>query len=257
MQVAIERHTDAAHLNSIVNHPDVYRYVRGSADGPLDLAPVIVGNDNVFALGGEHGAILFSRVQPGLFEGHSQCLPQGRGQWMIDFTQACLQWIFTRTEAVECLTRVPDGNAPAKALAKGIGGQLAFTVANGWMLDGKVVPADIYSLTIQDWMKTAPGLVERGQWFHQRLEEELAKIGKSELAHPDDDNHDRYVGAAVDMISGGQPHKGVVFYNRFAAMSGYLPIILLSVDPVVVDVGTAILEMRGDDFAVRELPAAA
>jgi len=255
--IEITRHTDAAHINAILNHPDVYPWVRGPVDGPLDMGPLMQqAGEHVYVLMGVHGGQVYERLQPGLFEVHSQFLAAGRGAWAIEATRQSLEWMFTRTEAMELLTRVPHGNAPAKALAKGIGGTFEFTNPKGWVMHGKPVPADIYSLKIQDWIRTAPGLVEKGQWFHDRLEQELARHGASELAHPDDEAHDRHVGAAVGMFLGGQPHKGAVIYNRFAALGGYHPIEIVSLDPLAVDIGTAVLEMRGDDFVIPFMPSA-
>jgi RimJ/RimL family protein N-acetyltransferase len=257
MQVAIERHHDAAHINAIVNHPDVYEYVKGPAEGPLDFAPVMASaaGEHFYVLMGEHGGQVYERIQPGLFEVHSHFLKAGRGDYALQVTKQTLHWMFTRTEAVECMTRCPVGNPAAKALARAIGGHFEFQNPRGWMLGGKVVPADIYALRIQDWIRSAPGLVERGQWFHDRLEAELARHGASELAHPDDSEHDRHVGAAVEMFFGGQPLKGQVFYNRFASLGGYQRIAITSLDPLTVDIGNAALVMQGGDFVIPDMPA--
>jgi hypothetical protein len=143
-----------------------------------------------------------------------------------------------------------------RALAKDIGARMEFRSQRGWEKEGKVIPADIWRVPVQDWMMTAPGLEEKGAWFHDRLEAELERLGASELAHPDDPVHDRYVGATCEMLSNGQPIKAVAVYNRFAHFAGYYPIRLLSLDPLLVDIGNAILNVSGGDFtvaAVRKL----
>lgn len=252
MQIAVSRHTEATKINAILNHPEVYPYVRGPVEGPLDFTEFLK-NEDVYALFGEHGGQIYIRLQPGLFECHSQFLPQGRGEYALAVTQASLHWMFTRTDAVEILTRCPSGNPAAKALAKAIGGQFQWTNPNGWVMDGKPVAAEIWSLTLQEWTRTAPGLVERGQWFHDRLESELDRHGHKELAHPDDQAHDRYVGAAVEMFFGGQPGKGAVFFNRFAALGGYHPVKVIRSSPLAVDIGTAVLVMRENDFFIPSM----
>jgi hypothetical protein len=169
----------------------------------------------------------------------------------LQATRKTLHWLFTRTEAIEAITRCPTGNLAAKALAKAINGEHLCTLPNGWVKDGKPIPADIFSLTIQHWMKTAPGLCEKGHWFHERLKFELDRLGIEDVQHADDDTHNRYVGAAYEMFAGGQPEKAALFYNRMASMAGWRPLLLVSVNPTVeVDIGTAILVMRGDDFFV-------
>ena len=245
----LELQSDANKLNAIVNHPDVYPWVRGFQTGELDISPVIA-QDGTVCLLGEYGGLLFHRLQPGLYEIHTQVLSEGRGAWAVRCAQACLHWLFTRTDAVEVLTRCPEGNDAARGLARTCHLSLQFTNPMGWIMDGKPVPADIFGLTVQAWMKTAPGLVDRGQWFHRMLEAEFRRHGAADQSHPDDVNHDRYVGAACEMVLGGQPDKAVVFYNRFAAMAGYQPIEMVSADPPAFNIGNALVVLRGDEFWV-------
>lgn len=248
----IERVFDGEKINRIVNDPSVYPWVRGPCEGPLDLGPLLQDRRHV-CLMGELGGCLFTQQSPGIYEVHSQFLPKGRGEWAMNVVREALHWMFTRTDAVEIWTRCPRGNLGARVLAKAIGGREEITVPRGWVQDGKVIPATIYSLTIQEWMKTAPGLEEIGNWFHHKLEEEYRIAGYAEPVHEDDPGHNRYVGAAVEMIRGGQPLKGEIFYNRFAAMSGYQPIKIVNTDPVQIDIRDAVLEMHGKNFFVSSL----
>jgi hypothetical protein len=252
MQIQIERHHNADHLNSIVNHPDVYKWVKGPYEGPLDFAPVME-NEDVIVLMGQHGGVVYHRIQRGLFEGHSSFTPEGRGEWAVACVHATLRWMFSRTEALEVLTRCPQGNVPAKALTRAIGGKYAFTNPTGWVMDGKPVPAEVWNLTIQDWLKTAPDLVDRGRWFHARLKEELARHGAVDLVPPTDDTHCRYIGAAIDMLIGGQPKKAEAFYNRFAIFGGHQPIDIIPTAPgmpLAVAIGRIEIVVNGDDFFV-------
>lgn len=249
MMGLLELQSDASRLNLIVNHPDIYPWVRGFQKDTLDLTSAFAQGDKLCLLG-KYGGVLFHRMQPGLYEAHTQILPEGRGAWALDCVRACLMWLFTRTDAMEVMTRCPDGNLPAKALARAIGGRLQFNNPQGWVRDDNLVPADIYSLTIQDWTRTAEALPDRGRWFHKRLDAELARLGTPEVAHPYDANHDRYVGAACEMILGGQPLKAECLYNRFAVMGGYAPLRLTSLLPLQFDIGTALLEVRDGDFSV-------
>jgi hypothetical protein len=247
MQIAISRQTDAQHLNSILNHPEVLPLVSDGSSDTLDMTPVMESPD-VIALYGEHGGQVYHRLQPGLFEAHSAFKPEGRGEWALAATRQTLKWIFTHTEAVEIVTRVPAGNVAARALAKAIGGVHEFTLPGGWVKDGKPIPADVFSLTIQGWMKSSPDLPSRGKWFHGRLNAELDRLGIAEPPHDDDETHDRYVGAACEMMFGGQPDKACIFYNRVASLARWHPIAILDYEPLVVNIGSAILVMRGDDF---------
>jgi hypothetical protein len=248
----IERVFDGEKINRIVNDPSVYPWVRGVCEGPLDLGPLLADKRHV-CLVGEFGGCLFTQQSPGIYEVHSQFLPQGRGEHAIKVVREALHWMFTRTDAVEIWTRCPKGNLAARALARAIGGREEMTVARGWVQDGKIIPAAIFSMTVQEWMKTSPDLVEIGAWFHAKLEDEFKLAGYSEPVHDDDPNHNRYVGAAVEMIRGGQPSKGVIFYNRFALMAGYAPISVVGFDPVMINIRDATLEMHGKNFFVSDI----
>lgn len=240
----IELRFDAERLNEIANHPDVHPFIRGKQTGELDLSNAL---DNSICLIGSYGAEIFVSMMPGIFEVHSMCLPEGRGLWMVNFVNACLHWMFTRTQAMELVTRCPT--RASKALARSIGGKKEFTNPRGWVLDDKEVPADIYALRIQDWMMTAPGLEERGRWFHERIEQEYAKHGEVQPPHDDiGDEHDRYTGLACEMMLGEQPDKAAIFYNRWAELAGYDLISIAVRDPLTVDIGGDLLVVGKDDF---------
>lgn len=246
----IKRHHTADCVNLVINDPSVYDWVRGNFDGKIDVSQTVADPQNVLLMG-EHGGVIFLKHQPGIYEAHTQVLPAGRGTWAKDMVNEAVHWMFCNTDAMDIMTRVPHGNYAARALTKTIkGGSLEFHIERGWYKDGKVIPADIYSIRLQDWMAHTPGLEERGHWFHERLTEEYKRLGHEEAIHADDPVHDRYVGATVDMIMGGQTEKAVVFYNRWAGMAGYLPFGIASLDPLVIDIQEALLEIRGDTFWV-------
>jgi hypothetical protein len=245
----VERVTDPEAVNRVINNPSVLPWVRGSIEGPLDSTPVLADPRNI-ALFGQHGGIVFTFVQSGVYEAHTQVLPEGRGPWALQMAQAALLWLFAGTEAVEVLTRAPHGNLGALALAKAVHGELEFTNQKGWVLNGEVVPADIYSLPIQRWMRTAPNLIERGRWFHDALKREYRRLGRLDHIHDDDDVHDRYVGVAVEMILAGQAVKGVMLYNRWAAFAGYAPVQIVNLDPLMIDISEAVLLVERGTFRV-------
>lgn len=242
----LERHFVAKFVNEIVNHPSVAPHVLLTHE-EADLTAVVADPANV-VLVADHGAIVFQQLQPGLFEAHTQVLPSGRGEWGRWFVLAALHWLFCSTTAVEVVTRVPQGNVPARAgmrvLERVFGPLHELRREEGWFRDGEPIPADVYSLPINKWLRAAPGLTERGQWFHDKLEAEYEKVGKKHLAHADDGVHDRAVGAACEMIWGGQVQKALVFYNRWALIAGYAPIRVVSEQPLALDIRDAILVVR-------------
>lgn len=249
MLPSIERAHDARHLNAIVNDPAVLPLVQGQSEGPLDLSAIVANPANV-ALIGDHGAALFARMQIGLYEAHVPVLPSAPAGWGLAFARAAFHWLFTRTEAVEVTMRAPQPNPAMKRLAETIGARLELTDPKGWFHDGNFVSADIYRLIAQDWIATAPGLTERGRWFHTKLSAEYARHGRQEPSRPSDAAADRHIGAAVEMMMAGQPDKGAVFWNRYAAMANCPSVVITSYRPVTVDIRDALIVVRNDDFWV-------
>lgn len=249
----IVRVGNAEELNRIVNDPSVYPWVHANIEGPLDLTAVVETPGNHCLLG-KNGAVVFVRHQDGLYEAHTQVLPAGRGPWALEFVKAALHWQFAQTDAVEIWTRVPKGNLAARALARSIGGTLACRVDRGWVVDGQSVWADIFSLTVQDWMRSAPGLEEIGSLFLNKLRAEYERHGRS-FAPVEDAATQRYLGAAVEMVRGPAPGKGAAFWNRFAAMAGLAPIRIVRVDPVMIAFDDVVLELHGRNFFIAEIAA--
>jgi len=243
----VARHRNAEWLNRVVNDPSVREWVLADTSKAVDLTSFVANPANI-VLGGKHGAIAFEQLTPGVYEAHTQVLPAGRGGWAASFVLACLHWMFAQTDAVEITTRVPQGNVAARAgirmLEHVFGPLFELRRERGWLRNGEHIPADVYVLHLSKWMLHAPGLYERGTWFHRRLEEEYARLGKQEDLHEDDSVHDRAVGAACELLIGGQAPKAVVFYNRWAALAGYAPISLTSVQPLVVNIRDALLLVR-------------
>jgi len=241
----MERSFSATRANEIINHESIYPWVRGNLEGHLDLSLLVANHDNVLLVG-EHGCELFIQHQPGLYEVHTNILPEGRGKWAVDFVEETLKWVFTRTDAIEIMARC--ATLKTKALATAIGGKKEFTNPHGWIVDEKPVASDIYALRIQDWMLRAPGLRDRGKWFHVKLQEEFERHNTAAPRVPDDDTSYRYVGASIEMIFGGQIEKGVIMYNRWAVMADYQQISITSYSPPTIDIGNALLVMRDGDF---------
>lgn len=234
-------------INRIVNHPAIYPFVCGYTTGRIDVGPAIADTRNVLLMG-EHGGVMFKQHQPALYEAHTQVVPEGRGSWAVSMVRAAGHWMFTRSDCMEIVTRCPHGNLAALALAKRVGCKRWFTNPQGWVIDRDPVPAEIYRMSIQDWLDSAPGLVERGQWFRRRLGEEFRRHGQELPAWPGLDEYDRQIGGAVEMMLGGQAMKAQVFFNRFAGMAGWQPITVVSSDPLTINTGYALLIFRDTDF---------
>jgi len=248
--IALERHIRADRINRILNHPQVRPWVADSGEGVIDITPAVSDQRN-YLLMGEHGGIMFFHLMPGLYECHTQVLPEGRGRWATQLTAACANYMFTETDCVEILTRIPHGHDAPKMLAIMQGMKHEFTrPKEECLFNGKHVPVDIYSYKIQEWVGGAEEIDETGRIFHEKLNAWAKKLGVTQPAHAEDYNHNRYVGAAVEMALAGQAWKATAFYNRWALVSRHAPIQLISENPPTVRMDLGILKFIDGDIEV-------
>ena len=243
----IERQYDARKIDGFLNHPEVYEAIAGPHVGPFSMQYLIDQNLGII-LAGEFGGFVVYQTQPGTYGFHTAVVPEGRGRWAMRMFIDGLRWMFTRTDAVELMTHRPAGNLAALTALKRSGASHELTTRPLWPINGILVKMDVYAFRIQEWAKSVPGMTAVGRDFHETLERKTAGTGK--FNHEDDDLHDRYVGIAIEMIRNGQTSKGVGFYNRWAAMAGYKPIVIRSTNPLTIDIWDAIIEIWADDFEV-------
>jgi hypothetical protein len=238
------RTMDAAFLNRVVNDETVRPFVGG--EGDLDLTPALANPANV-ALVNEHGGFLFEFHDPGRYEGHTMFLPSGRGAAAFGAAADAFRYLFTRTEAVEIVTKVPGSNRGADLMARRLGFQSMFERQGAWPDGSKI---EYWGLSLDRWRaldKTLPG---EGRAFHDLLEAAKSAAGSALDTHPDDDAHDRAAGLAVLMAKAGQVRKAAWAYNRWARFAGYQLIELLSEAPAVIDVKDAIVAVRDGELEV-------
>jgi len=227
------REHDASRINAVLNHPEIRPWVADMSEGEIDISQQVANPRNVLLMG-KYGGCMCFQIFPGVYEVHTQVLPEGRGKWSLDFVRAGSDWMFTRTDCYDILTRVPMGHVAARALALAAGMMPEFQRPDGCKFLGETRPVEIMSFRVQDWMRQAPGLVELGMWFHAELQREAARLDVQEPAHTDDENHNRYAGAALAMIIAGQLKKGVALYNRWAVVSRHKVISIVEENPPVI-----------------------
>lgn len=246
----VQRCFAAPALNAIVNDSDVRPGIGGtSLTSELDLTGFVANTANM-ALMDNGAAALFDFVGYGVYEAHNMALESRRGAHLMRCAPAFLHWMFCRTEALEIVTRIPAENTMARTLAIANHFHREFELPNSYLTPDGPIPAMFYSLPVLDWMRTAPGLVERGQWFHREVERACQDAGIEREDHPDNEAHDRYIGAAFEMILGGQIEKAVYFYNRFSAIARTGKIVVLSHSPLVIHLGDVAVQIDGDRLEV-------
>lgn len=218
----LTRHTDATRLNEIVNDPSVRPHLQFLFKGEADLSPLVADPSN-YLLMGEHGGVLFIRLQNGLYEAHTQALPVMRGAGVLEMAREAMQWMFTRTDALELVSKCPT--LRTRALAKCINGMFDCRVIGH---DGNKV--DVYSITLQNWLAHADHITDAGK--------EIADL----LFLPDYCH--KPLGVLRAMFSGGQIMKGIIFYNRWAAIAGTDMATITSLKPTSFTIADTIIVVR-------------
>lgn len=246
--MTLRRYLTADRLNPIANHPDVRPWIGGGLD-QLDLTAVASDPANVLLLD-EFGGCLFEHVGAGTYEVHTLFLPEGRGVDAVSVVRAALRWMFTKTDCVELQTRVPDGNKGALGLVRAIHGRQQFRREKAWQSPDGMIGVAFYSLTLNDWAGTSEDVSESGHDFHEKLEDAKIAMGGTTDVHDDDEAHDRYVGATVEMMLSGQVEKALWFYNRWARFSGYAQVRQIGTAPVLIDIQDAIVALGSNGFEV-------
>jgi hypothetical protein len=242
----IEIQTSADFANQILNHPAVRPDVADPAEGPIDIAP-IVSNPAHLVLGGEYGVTVWLKYYEGCWEVHTAILPEGRGEWAKKFAEASLQHMFTATDCVEVVTRVPQGHLPARTLTLSCGFHEHFVTPPECLFRGGRVSATIYILSLQDWAMRNPVMLETGAAFHKWMNSVL----KGGEPHLPDEAHNRVVGSAIEMVRAGQHRKGVIWYNRWAVAARHAQIALIEEKPVRIKFDAGILTFAEDTFSIE------
>lgn len=254
---AVWRSYDASDINPIFNDPAVFPNVSVPGLEKIDVTNLVADPRNVLLIA-DGGGIIFCQIEPGIYEVHTAFLKPERGSNGPHIRNVCVnayRWMFTHTDCMVLQTRIPAFNKAAIVFAPLLGWRLEFERKSVWPTNDGMVDMSFFCLRYEDWVKKDERIVETGKGFHRKLDEERARHGAEDDGHPDEECHDRYVGACAEMIYSGQPEKGVVLYNRWARFAGYGQIAMISKDPLMVDIGNALLLVAEKSFKAIRMKA--
>lgn len=222
------RTLDVSRLNALANKDSVRPWLGG--EGPVDLAPLSMDlNNYIFEC--DTGGFVVAHLHGTRYEAHTISEPGVSPRPLMRLLRKAMEYMFTVTDCTELVTRCPEGNAGASALADYAGFRSLF-------MRGK---DDYRIITLDEWASSCSAAGAAGEAFHDALEAAKEKVGSSLEVHEDDQAHDRYVGAAFLMIKAGNVQKGVDTYNRWASFAGYAQVEVVSLNPTVVDVVDALV----------------
>lgn len=236
----MKRSLNVAPFNVMANEPSVRPWLGGV--GELDLSSTVENPDNVcFLTENDDGGYICVKLQPGLYNAHTLSLPSARGKPMLNLMRDGFATMFMATDAIEIATMVPDGAESANRWADVAGFREMFRREAFFPLMDEKVGASFRSLHYADWVMRDPRHGALGRLFHDKLDAARGEAGTE--THPDDPAHDQWVGATLGGCIEGNLHKALGLYARWASQAGYTPAKIISVNPPVVDIGDAIVQL--------------
>lgn len=231
---------DPAEYERIANDPAVLPFVVPHGVERVELEPFFANPENIGFLYNDCGFLVHC-LESGVYEVHSLSLPHVRGPYVFAAATASIRFMFLATGAMELLTRVPHGNIAATALTRKVGFGHEFTRCNAWATAQGPVDVEFYAMRYPEWIKHQAWLKKSGEFFHELL---------GDVEHDDDDAHDLYVGAALEMTLGGQPDKACFLYNRWARFAGYETIEIIEHEPLTINIKSHILTLENGKIEV-------
>ena len=131
-------------LNRVVNDPSVFPYLSLGLEGHLDTSFLVNDPANLF-FANEYGGFLLLNQGDGVYEIHSQFLPEGRNRRAVFGAVEAMAHMFTETDCTKLITDCPHGNDRALALAEGVG----MKKTGERVLVNTV--CDVYEITKEGW----------------------------------------------------------------------------------------------------------
>lgn len=242
----MKRTLNPAPFNVIANDPTVRPWL-GFGTGALDLSGIVDNPENVcFLTDNEDGGYVLTKLQSGLYQAHTLALQIARGRPMLQCMRDGFATMFLSTDAIEIVTMVPDGNDAGDRWAAVAGFREVFRRERFFDLNGETVGGSFRSMHYNDWVMKDARNERLGEAFH----DQLARARDGGHSHAKDVAHDRWVGATYQAALNGNLIKGINLYNRWAVQAGYQLSRIISVNPPVVDIGDAIVQLSAGHLEV-------
>jgi hypothetical protein len=215
---------DVLNLPEVVTHhwPD-------QRDEPFDITPLLLAGG--FSVVEDGVAFIFNSVLPNIYEVHTAIANRRRGPNTKRLARECVDVVFSQTDAFELVTRVPEYNTSARALAEAAGFKERWVNPRGW--GGK--PIATLSLPISVW-------ASRTDAFKSISQQALASCKQIGVAEElfDDSNFWKYLGVTLALLLNEQGPKAQWFYTLWGATYGAPSLEILGPDLIQLG-GTQLL----------------
>jgi hypothetical protein len=225
----IKRTYNAEFINSVINHPSV---IKGTEFKELADVSAIASDLRNHVLVNEFGGFLVIKKMEGIYECHTQFLPEGRGQLAVEAVQEAMRYMFLETDCIRIITKVNVNNKAVRLFA-----------SQFFKKRGTNGTHDYYSLDIDTWIEKDDCCRIKGRLFHAQIEDSLDV----------DPLLNAFVGAAILMAQHQNVYKGQLAHNRWAVMAGYEPIIILSETPLIIRKGKHVISLQNNEVTLCPL----
>lgn len=245
----MRRTFDPTVLNAIANSPAV-RPGMGRGTTEIDVGPALADLNN-YALADEHGGFLMQRLEHGRYELHTLLDDQARGAAVLERVAVAIRYMFAETDCVELVTRVPGNLKAADLMARRAGFREVWNMDGAWPGPDGPTSLRLFAITLDEWMVRDDELGHEGDDFHALLKAAGLAAGDDRPLHPNEDRvHDNAAGMACLMLKAGNVRKALWAYGRWAIVAGYRPVDVVTENPLVLNVGNALVQVRAGSIEV-------
>ena len=237
----IEYTKDLPFINMVANDPHVKAGAAPGREHIFDDLSDIVGVSKCLRWKDKGLFLLIPSDEYGGYSVHTMFLPKARHTEVVKAVSEGFYTMFIKDDAMEITTSACSTNEPAVRLSNISGFRLRYYAPSQ-----SVVGATdyFYSIDILDWIFSQKQFEPFGEYFHLLLE--------GHTNHTDDVMHDRVVGAVFSMFIEGNFEKAVSVYNRWALMTGYVPM-LLDEHTQTIHVGEQVIRLGEDMKSILEV----
>lgn len=139
--------TDTAKINALINHPSIREHTLLGYSGNVDLSPQIQSGEALF-FGDEGGGFLMHNKGQGVWEAHTQFLPETDKRGIMTLIGEVKRHMFCKTDCILMTTFVEYSNKPALFLAL----RARFRKNQEIEMFGK--KGDLLTFTVKDWARS-------------------------------------------------------------------------------------------------------
>jgi RimJ/RimL family protein N-acetyltransferase len=148
----LKRVFKAEKVNKIINDPTIRPFVVFGDQDYLDFSELAANKENYFLVN-KYGAIIYNKIEDGIYEIHIHFLPEGRGKYAFDSISESIDYMFSNANCEIIIADIISYNRPSKFMARRLGANYVDTDKAVYLQDGKMWDVDNFYLTKEKWQQ--------------------------------------------------------------------------------------------------------